>query len=61
VSLGNPLLGPMAVLGVTVHGQLIRAPESRVDRNNPDAWLTGVDPGDELHHHLPGYVPEGLS
>jgi hypothetical protein len=57
ISLGNPLLGGMAVLGVGLDGaQLIRVPEEKADRVNAERWYAPAEPGEMLHHHLAGYV-----
>lgn len=54
VSLGNPLHGVDAVLGIDYSGQrLIVMPAGREDRVDPAAWYHPRSEGEELHHYIP--------
>jgi hypothetical protein len=62
LSLGNPLFGACAVLGIDYSStRLIAVPEERADRVNPDAWYQPRRAEEELHHFLPGYMPEDVA
>jgi hypothetical protein len=55
-SLGNPLLGAGATIGVDYATRMIEIPEDKADRSDPSKWIHRARPGEMLHHHLPGYV-----